>query len=92
MKLAKVVGNIQSTVKNHCYAGYKIMIVQPLNENLEPEGDTFLSVDFAQAGPGDIVLVVIEGNASRQLFMNDEAPVHSVIEGIVDHVDIGAGE
>ncbi len=87
MKLAKVVGNIQSTVKHYSYVGHKIMVVQPLDENLEPDGDTFLSVDFVQAGPGDIVLVAVEGNASRQLFMDDNAPVHSVIEGIVDSVD-----
>lgn len=88
MKLAKVIGNIQSTVKHPCYTGHKIMIVQPLNENLANDGATFLAVDFAQAGPGDIVLVAVEGNASRQLFMDDGAPVHSVIEGVVDHVEI----
>lgn len=89
MKLCRVVGNVQSTVKHHSYVGHKVMTVQPLNENLEPEGHTFLSVDFAQAGPGDIVLVAVEGNAARQLFLDDGAPVHSVIEGIVDHVEFG---
>jgi microcompartment protein CcmK/EutM len=39
-----------------------------------------------QAGPGDIVLVETEGNAARQLFQNNNAPVHSVIAGIVDEV------
>lgn len=89
MKLAKVIGNIQSTVKHHVYNGSKIMVVQPLDEDLRPDGETFLAVDFAQAGPGDVVLVAVEGNAARQLFMNDQAPVHSVIEGIVDHVERG---
>jgi len=87
MKLVRVLGNVQSTVKHEVYNGYKIMTVQPLDENLMPEGESFLAVDFAQAGPGDIALVAVEGNASRQLFMNDSAPVHSVIEGIVDHVE-----
>lgn len=89
MKLARVIGNVQSTVKHHVYNGHKIMLVQPLDENLHPDGETFLAVDFAQAGPGDTVLVAVEGNAARQLFMNDQAPVHSVIEGIVDHVERG---
>ncbi len=87
MKLAKVIGNIQSTVKDPVYNGHKIMVVQPLDENLEPDGQTFLSVDFVQSGPGDIVLVAVEGNASRQLFMDNNAPVHSVIEGVVDSVN-----
>ncbi|MBI4828270.1 MAG: EutN/CcmL family microcompartment protein [Nitrospinae bacterium] len=89
MRLCKVIGNVQSTVKHPVYHGHKVMIVQPLDENLAPRGDSFLAVDFAQAGPGDVVLVAVEGNAARQLFGDDQAPVHSVIEGVVDHVDIG---
>jgi len=88
MKLSRVVGNVQSTVKSHVYEGARIMIVQPVDENLLPDGETFLAVDFVQAGPGDLVIVAVEGNAARQLFMDDNAPVHSVIEGIVDHVDM----
>lgn len=87
MKLARVIGNVQSTVKHEIYTGHKIMIVQPLDENQNDDGDTFLAVDFVQAGPGDIVLVAVEGNAARQMFEDDSAPVHSVIEGIVDSVD-----
>jgi len=89
MKLARVIGNVQSTVNHPVYEGSKIMIVQPLDDDLNPDGDTFLAVDFVQAGPGDTVLVTVEGNAARQLFMNNNAPVHSVIEGIVDSVDKG---
>ena len=89
MKLCKVLGNVQSTVKHEVYSGYRVMTVQPLDENLKPEGKSHLAVDFAQSGPGDIVIVAVEGNASRQLFMNDKAPVHAVIEGVVDHVELG---
>ncbi len=87
MKLARVIGNVQSSIKHDVYVGHKIMIVQPLDENQVDDGDTFLAVDFVQAGPGDIVLVAVEGNAARQMFEDDSAPVHSVIEGIVDSVD-----
>jgi microcompartment protein CcmK/EutM len=88
MKLARVVGNVTSTVKHDVYRGHKIMIVQPLDENLQDDGQTFLAVDFAQSGPGDIVLTAVEGNAARQLFMDQNAPVHSVIQGVVDRVDL----
>ncbi len=84
-----MIGNVQSTIKHPVYEGRKIMIVQPLDENLEPDGETFLSVDFVQAGPGDTVLVAVEGNAARQHFDDQTAPVHSVIEGIVDRVERG---
>ncbi len=91
MKLARVVGNVQSTLKHQVYEGARIMVVQPVDENLAPEGDTHLAVDFVQAGPGELVIVAVEGNAARQLFMDNAAPVHSVIEGIVDHVDKTGG-
>ncbi len=86
MKFCKVVGNITTSHQEPIYRGAKIMIVQPLDAELKPQGETFLSCDFVQAGPGDIVLVETEGNAARQLFMNPNGAVHSVIVGIVDEV------
>jgi len=38
------------------------------------------------AGPGDRVLVLDEGNGARQVFDSREAPVRSVIVGIIDAV------
>ncbi len=86
MKICRVVGNVTTSLQEPVYNGVKIMVVQPLDPELKPQGETFLSCDFVQAGPGDVVLVETEGNAARQLFMNDDAPVHSVIVGIVDEV------
>jgi ethanolamine utilization protein EutN len=86
MKICRVVGNVTTSLQEPIYDGAKIMIVQPLGPDLQPQGETFLSCDFVQAGPGDITLVETEGNAARQLFNNNGAPVHSVIVGIVDEV------
>jgi len=47
MKLCRVVGNIQSTIKHQAYKGQKIMVVQPLDETLKEDGQTFLSVERA---------------------------------------------
>ncbi len=87
MKLCKVIGNITTTISEPIYDGAKIMVVQPLDATMQPVGESFLSCDFVQAGPGDVVLVAPEGNAARQLFKDNDAPVHSVITGIVDRVD-----
>ncbi len=88
MKICKVIGNVQASIKDPVYQGHKVMMVQgydPVDER--NEGESFLSVDFVQAGPGDIVLVSQEGNAARQLFHDDSAPVHSVILGIIDTIE-----
>jgi len=87
MLICKVLGNVVTTLCHPVYEGRTILVVQPMNEDQTPSGPSFLAVDFVQAGEGDTVLVTPEGNASRQLFGDDMAPVHSVITAVVDHVD-----
>ncbi len=87
MKLATVVGNVQSTVKHPIYRGHKIMVVQPLDADGRADGQTMLAVDSVQAGEGDLVLIVPEGNAARQVVGDAQSPVHCVIAGIVDAID-----
>lgn len=88
MKLCKVEGNVVSTVKHATYRGHKLMIVQPLDEKGKDAGSTFLAVDLVQAGPGDTVLVMQEGNGVRQILKEQKLPIRSVIVGIVDDVDV----
>ena len=38
MILGKVIGNVVSTIKLPVYQGYKILIVQPVNDKEEPKG------------------------------------------------------
>ena len=89
MKLATVIGNVQSTVKHSVYGGHKIMVVQPLDADGRPQGQTMLAVDSVQAGEGDLVLIAPEGNAARQIIGDAQSPVHCVITGIVDAIDRG---
>jgi microcompartment protein CcmK/EutM len=90
--LARIKGDIVSTHKFPCYQGHKIMIVQPVDENGDDIGSTFLSCDTAHAGPGDVVLVEQEGNCARQLLGTKEDPFHSVIVGIVDQVTVSSSK
>ena len=87
MKLGRVEGNVVATVKHPTYVGHKIMIVQPLDEHGKDTGTSFLAVDSVQAGPGDRVLVMQEGNGVRQILKVKNLPIRSLIVGIVDEVD-----
>lgn len=87
MILGKVIGNVVSTIKLPVYQGYKILIVQPVNNKEESQGESVLALDTVQAGVGDTVLVIDEGNSSRLIMNNSTAPVRTMIVGIVDAIE-----
>lgn len=87
MILCRVKGNVVASVKQPCYVGHKVLIVQPVDEQGEDTGDSFLACDSVQAGPGDTVLVAREGNCARQILGKPEDPLHAVIMGVVDNVN-----
>ena len=89
MILAKVVGNVVSTMKHQDYARYKILVVQPIDGARKPVGKSFLAVDGAQAGIGDTVLVVDEGGAGRSMLgAPDARTLRTVIFGVVDEISL----
>ena len=87
MILGKVVGNVVSTIKCPDYVGYKLLVVQPVDHAGVPLGKSLLAVDAAQAGIGDIVLVIDEGGSARAILDTPEKrTIRTVIAGIVDDV------
>jgi len=88
MILGRVKGNVVASKKYPCFRGHKVLIIQPIDEQGEDIGASFLACDAAQAGPGDVVLVEREGNTARQLLGTKDDPFHSVIVGIVDKVSV----
>lgn len=87
MILGRVVGTITSTIHHPFYGARKLMVV----ERTAPDGTTIdgylIAVDTVGAGPGERVLVLDEGNGARQVFASTDAPVRSVIVGILDAVE-----
>ena len=89
MILCKVIGNAVASIKHPVYVGKKIMVVQPVDtDGSTPNGREFLAIDSVQAGPGDLVLAAREGNTARQILGTDTDPLHAVIVGIVDAIQI----
>ena len=87
MKLGRVTGRVVSTKKVESFEGIKLLLVQPLDENLSPSGDVFVAFDTIRAGTGDLIYYETSKEAGRVLdtLMN---PCDAAIMGIVDDMFI----
>jgi ethanolamine utilization protein EutN len=89
MMICRVVGDVFATVKNEHLRGYKLLLVQPMDlDGVTEKGEAMIAVDRVDAGRNDLVLVNREGGAARMLLGNPKIPVHSVIVGVIDNMDI----
>ena len=83
-----MVAPMWATAKHPAFAGRPLFVVQPLDERGGDAGASFVAVDHVQAGIGDRVVVLTEGNGVRQILKaGDLVPIRSIIVGIVDHVE-----
>jgi ethanolamine utilization protein EutN len=77
-----------AAAKHPAFAGRTLFVVQPLDEHGGDAGASFVAIDHVQAGVGDKVLVLTEGNGVRQILKaGDLVPIRSIIVGVVDHVE-----
>jgi microcompartment protein CcmK/EutM len=87
MKLGRVVGNVVCNQKVDSFEGVKLLLVQPLDENLNERGQPLVACDTVQAGWGDVVFY--EGGREAALGLrNWFNPSDATIMGIVDSVNI----
>ena len=88
MFIARVIGEIVSTIKHPSLSGRKLLVVEKLTERGEPTGDSQLAVDSVDAGEGDTVLVMDEGSSAALVTKLDNPPIRTVIVGVIDSIDI----
>lgn len=87
MILGKVCGTVVSTIEHPFYDGKKQLIVRAVRPDGSFDGESYVvAVDLVGAGVGEIVLVEDEGTSARQMMDVKDAPVRSVVMGIVDQI------
>jgi microcompartment protein CcmK/EutM len=86
--IGRVAGEITSTIRHPFYAARKLLVVDRIDDAGRPTGGYLIAVDVVGAGVGETVLVLDEGNGARQVFASTDAPVRSVVVGIVDRLDL----
>lgn len=88
MMIARVQGSIVSSFKHRDYESKNVFVIQPLDPDLNPVGNSMLAVDGAKAGVGDIVLIVDEGGSAKVVLEDSNlSAIRCVIAGIIDSVD-----
>ncbi|MCK5688695.1 hypothetical protein KAI87_05455 [Myxococcota bacterium] len=98
MKVCRVLGNVVASAHHPAYDSQTVLLVSP--ESFDSKtGDSntgeskkaapaFLALDRVQAGAGDRVLVLTEGNGVRQIMGDDAGPIRSLVVGIIDDIQI----
>lgn len=88
MILGRIMGSVVSTIHHPVVEGRKLLVAERLDASGCPSGGYIIAVDAIGAGKGETVLILDEGNGARQILDDSEAPVRSIIVGIVDDVEI----
>ena len=84
MQLARVLGEVVSTMKDPNLSGLKMLVLQPLAASGEAAGRTLVALDSVGAGVGENVFFV-RGREAAFPFYPAEPPTDAAVIGIVDY-------
>lgn len=87
MFLARVVGNVVSTIKDPNLAAKKILIIQPIDKSGKDAGQKILALDSVGAGAGETVYCC-RGREASFPWAPEEVPTETAIVGIVDTINV----
>ena len=88
MYLGRVVGCLWSTVKDANLNGQRLLVVQPVNPQLEAKGKQVVCTDAIGVGAGELIYYT-KGKEASFPFLPVEVPTEMTIVGIVDEVTFG---
>jgi ethanolamine utilization protein EutN len=84
MQLGRVIGQATATIKHESLVGWRLLIVQPVNNAKQPEADPVLAVDKFGSAVGQMVVVNSDGKGAREFIGDQKSPVRWYVVGIVD--------
>jgi ethanolamine utilization protein EutN len=88
MFVAKVIGNLVCTHKDDNLKGLKLLIVQPVDKELQDKGKPVVAIDtIGQSGVGDLVYLAKSKESSIPL-NKDLVPSDAGILGIIDYYNV----
>lgn len=84
MQLGTVIGHATSTIKHPSLVGWRMVVVQPLNAQRQPEADPVLAIDRHGSGIGQTVVINSDGRGARALIGDEKSPVRWFVIAIED--------
>lgn len=84
MQLARVIGDVVSTMKDGNLSGLKLLLLQPIAASGEASGRALVALDSVGAGVGEVVFYV-RGREAAFPFYPGEPPADASVIGIADH-------
>lgn len=88
MLFGQVKGSAICTIKYPGTEGLKLLVVQPINKHLEPQGALQVAADIVDAGINDLCVMVRSREASLALPGIKFVPVDLALVGIVDELNV----
>lgn len=88
MRFAEVIGKVISTEKHPHFEARKLLFVQPLGLDQQPQGRPTIAIDYVSAGEGDIVLLGAAPGLSKAVFGIENSPMRELIMGVVDRANL----
>lgn len=88
MKLGRVAGTVVSTINHPIFDNRRLLMCDLLDSLGHDTGDYLICVDSVEAGPGETVLILDEGNGARQVVGDPNGPIRAVVVGIVDGLTV----
>jgi len=86
MLLGRVKGTAVCSMKYPGTDGLKLLVVQPLDKQLNPVGGLQVAVDVIQAGPEDLCVMVRSREAALAMPEIKFVPIDLALVGIVDEL------
>jgi ethanolamine utilization protein EutN len=88
VKLGRVAGTVVSTINHPIYDNRRLLMCDLLDSLGNDAGGYLICVDAVEAGPGEMVLILDEGNGARQVVGDPHGPIRAVAVGIVDALTV----
>lgn len=84
-------GRAVCTMKDPGLTGVHLLLVQPLDKNLQPRDTLQVAADVVKAGPGDLCVMVRAREAALAMRRERFVPVDLALVGVVDEMDVRRG-